>query len=289
MVKYVKHDLPTGEVAIINGEESVSIEKIARLIELEIKRETGVLEYISKRAKQLAPGSLSINAVKNDRYYQQATYLHGKKVRINLDPLKDSDREIIRELMEKKAIVHGRPILKGNITALRQCLSRIRPYDPASFRYGKYLGSEYYLEGDVCLSEWEERKSSQNFYYEEGLIHGTRSGVRVRSKSEVMIADALYDNGIKFKTEPALEVGEKIVYPDFEIVHPKAHKLIWWEHFGMMDDPEYAYNAMKKLTEYERSGIVFGENLIVTYETAMVPLTHEMINERMRHHGLIGF
>ena len=242
-----------------------------------------------KRIKHLAPGSLTVNAVRSDRYYRQTTYLNGERVFINLNPQVDSDRVIIQELMEKKAIVHGRPILKENIAALGHCLSRIRPYDPASFKYGKYLGSEYYLEGDVCLSEWEERKSSQNFYYDEGLIHGTRSGARVRSKSEVMIADELYDNGIKFKTEPALELDGRIIYPDFEIVHPKAHKLVWWEHFGMMDDPEYAYNAMKKLTEYERNGIVFGENLIITYEMAMAPLTHEMINERMRHHGLIGF
>ena len=271
----------------IGSEKRVSLEKIAEWIEIEIKRETNVMEYIVKRIKHLAPGSLQVNAVKNDRYYRQTTYLNGKRVFINLDPSKDSDWEIIRELMEKKSAVHGLPILKKNTKALRQCLSKIKPYDPASFRYGKYLGSGYYLEGDVCLSEWEDRKASQNFYFEEGLIHTTKSGDRVRSKSEVMIADALFDSKLLFKPEPALELGDEIVYPDFEIVHPSTHKLIWWEHFGMMDDPEYAYNAMEKLVEYVENGIVLGGNLIVTYETAMAPLTHKMIDKKLRNYDLI--
>ena len=267
--------------------ESVSIDKIVEWMELEIERETSVLEYMAKRIKRLAPGSLHVNPVKNDSYYRQITYLDEEKVQINLDPTKDSDWVVIKELMEKKAAIHGLPILRENTKALRQCLSRIKPYNPTSFKYGKHLGKEYYLEGDVCLSEWEDRKASQNFYFEDGLIHVTKSGDRVRSKSEVMIADTLFDNKLLFKPEPALELGDKIVYPDFEIVHPVTHKLIWWEHFGMMDDPEYSYSAMKKLTEYARNGIVLGENLIVTYETAMAPLTHEMINDRLRCYDLI--
>lgn len=268
-------------------EAGVSIEKIMEWMEIEIKRETRVMEYMKKRRKHLAPGSLSINAVKNDRYYRQVSYSDDGKVHINLDPSKDSDWIVIRELMEKKAVVHGWPILKENIKELRRCLSKIKPYDPASFKYGQYLGREYYLEGDVCLSEWKERKSSQNFYFEEGLIHETRSGDRVRSKSEVMIADELFDNKLLFKTEPALELGGKVVYPDFEIIHPNTHKLIWWEHFGMIDVPEYSHAAMQKLVEYERNGIIFEENLIVTYETSAAPLTRAMIRERLEYHDLI--
>ena len=40
----------------IGSEKRVSLEKIAEWIEIEIKRETNVMEYIVKRIKHLAPG-----------------------------------------------------------------------------------------------------------------------------------------------------------------------------------------------------------------------------------------
>ncbi len=44
----------------------------------------------------------------------------------------------------------------------------------------------------------------------------------------------------------------------FYFLSPRLDKEIYWEHDGMMDDPVYAKNAIKKIEAYERNGIFQG-------------------------------
>ncbi len=63
----------------------------------------------------------------------------------------------------------------------------------------------------------------------------TAKGERVRSKSEVIIADALYRKGIPYRYEYPLHlsgVGE--IYPDFMVLNVRLRKEMYWEHFGRM-------------------------------------------------------
>lgn len=55
---------------------------------------------------------------------------------------------------------------------------------------------------------------------------------------------------------------------------------IYMEHFGMMDNPEYAQKAIQKIETYERNGIYIGKNLLVTFETLHNPLDMKVV-ERM--------
>ncbi len=68
-----------------------------------------------------------------------------------------------------------------------------------------------------------------------------------------------------------------MVYPDFMTLNIQARKEIWWEHLGMMDDPNYVENAIRKIVSYEQNGIFPGENLILTYETKKNPLNQKVI------------
>lgn len=45
-----------------------------------------------------------------------------------------------------------------------------------------------------------------------------------------------------------------------------------------MDNPEYVARQLKKLEEYRKVGIVFGENLFVTMESSGHPLNMKEIN-----------
>ena len=105
----------------------------------------------------------------------------------------------------------------------------------------------------------------------------TAKGERVRSKSEVMIADLLNKETIPYRYEyPLYLKGFDLVYPDFTVLNVKKRKEIYWEHFGMMDDSEYVEKAMKKITVYAQNGIFPGINLIVTFETRKTPLNQKM-------------
>ena len=106
----------------------------------------------------------------------------------------------------------------------------------------------------------------------------TERGERVRSKSEVMIADYLYRQGIPYRYEYPLYLdGFGAVYPDFTVLNVRTREEWFWEHRGMMDDPDYAEAAVKKERQYLLNGLVPGKNLILTAETLADPLDPQAI------------
>ena len=107
----------------------------------------------------------------------------------------------------------------------------------------------------------------------------TAKGERVRSKSEIIIADSLMRAEIPYHYEcPLMLKGYGKVYPDFTILNVKQRKELYWEHFGMMDDSDYVEHALQKIALYEQNGIFPGENLILTYETKQNPINQKIIS-----------
>ena len=107
----------------------------------------------------------------------------------------------------------------------------------------------------------------KNHYYEENLIHRTLSGIMVRSKSEVIIANILDSNGIHYDYEKPLPLGAGYKIPDFTIEDAASGTYVIWEHCGMLSNPEYSdyWEAKKKI--YEANGYSEEKgNLIVTVD-----------------------
>lgn len=103
-------------------------------------------------------------------------------------------------------------------------------------------------------------------YYAENLIYKTEKGEMVRSKSEMIIANMLFENHVPYTYEKELLVGGFNKIPDFTIEDEESGNTWYWEHCGMMNDDSYRkrWEAKKKL--YAENGIVEGKNLIVTEE-----------------------
>lgn len=105
---------------------------------------------------------------------------------------------------------------------------------------------------------------------------------RVRSKSEIIIADTLLRLKIPYRYEYPLNLkttkGEKLtLYPDFTCLNLRTRREFYWEHFGMMDNSEYSEHAVQKLRLYEQNGIIPGKNLIITMETSTIPINTKQI------------
>lgn len=106
----------------------------------------------------------------------------------------------------------------------------------------------------------------------------TENGLRVRSKSEKTIAEYLDRAGIPYKYECETYLSDLFsTHPDFTILNRKTRHIIIWEHFGLMDNQEYARNAVIKLDEYQKHGYIIGVNLIATFETEKTVLSNRMI------------
>lgn len=136
------------------------------------------------------------------------------------------------------------------------------------------------------LLEWANSPYEKNPNYPEQLIHKTRSGNYVRSKSEIIIDMLLHMNQIPFHYENALYLNKTVIYPDFTIRHPKTGKFFYWEHFGLMDNPTYANKTCEKLQLYTSNGIIPSIQLITTYETKDHPLTYEVVEQLIKHYFL---
>lgn len=93
-------------------------------------------------------------------------------------------------------------------------------------------------------------------FMEEGLIHRTRKGIHVRSKSEVIIADLLYSKGIDFVYERELVIGESKRLPDFTVEDADTGEVFYWEHLGMLNNASYRRKWEAKKAWYASHGIL---------------------------------
>ena len=79
-------------------------------------------------------------------------------------------------------------------------------------------------------------------------------------------------------------LGGKVVFPDFTVLNTRTRKTFYWEHFGMIDDPEYLEKALKKVELYGKNDIIVGENLLITYETRNQPLLSSNVEVIIQNH-----
>lgn len=100
-------------------------------------------------------------------------------------------------------------------------------------------------------------------WYEEGKIHRSLADVMVRSKSELVIANLLFDREIEFRYEKLLYAPDgTFQLPDFTI---RWHGEDWyWEHLGMLDKADYRARWERKEAWYERH---FPGRLLTTVES----------------------
>ena len=131
----------------------------------------------------------------------------------------------------------------------------------------------YILSDDQIAEEWQSKIFKTNSYKAENKIYDTRRGEKVRSKSEAIIADMLFEMGVPYHYECPLKLKDGMIkYPDFTLFKKKTGEVIYLEHFGYMDDEIYRKDCMKKMDTYRENGIYPGKNLLFTYETDENPL-----------------
>ena len=100
---------------------------------------------------------------------------------------------------------------------------------------------------------------------EANLIHRTSNGTLVRSKSEVIVADALTATGISFNYEKEFRGHDGTVrLPDFTIENAATGETYIWEHLGMLADERYASAWEKKRQWYANSGVEEGGGAVAT-------------------------
>ena len=244
------------------------------------------LKSIEEQLSQLPDGNLI--CARNGQYYK---WYQSSNNSCQYIPKKN--QHLAEQLAAKKYLTACREDLLHEQKALDAYLKKHQVYTPQvprvleSSSEVQRLLAPYFTPLSQELSDWMTFPYEQNPKYPDGKTIKTLSGHMVRSKSEAMIAMALYIHNIPFRYEYPLHLDlYTVFYPDFTIRHPETGEFYYYEHFGMMDDPKYAQNAFSKLQVYNSCGIIPSINLITTFETKDHPLDTQTINQIIENYFL---
>ncbi len=258
--------------------------------EEELLKRKNCLLHIQKslleRTNDNVEGSLRINGSGNRVQYFHR--IRGESVLETYIPKKDF--ALAQALAQKDYDQKGLRSIEQEIKAIEKYLASIpktkaeKVYETLHVERRKLINPISETD-DQFVRRWEE------FAFQGKEIDGsvpmllTEKGERVRSKSEMIIADLLYSEGIPYRYECPLYLdGYGKVYPDFTILNIRQRKEMYWEHLGMMDDTNYVEKVLRKMACYEKSGIVMGDNLILTWETKNIPINQGIIRRQIERH-----
>ena len=263
----------------MNGQE-----EIIRKLEAEKKRMELLIKGAEERLAKAPEGSLRVSKCRNHpQYYLKK---NGNKNGIYLPA---SEKGMIRALVQKR---YDRKMLrsaKAQLETLERFLGR---YDPESidklyYQIGpesRELLSFAELPNEIFAEKWQAVKYDAKPFAPGMPEHYTQRGERVRSKSEVMIANALYRAGVPYRYEYPLNLHGVLLHPDFTALRVRDRSIFYMEHLGMLDDTAYRNDAFERIRIYEKNGIFIGGRLIITMETYRQPLNLSSVNMLIRRY-----
>lgn len=237
----------------------------------------------SERLKSFPVGKVYVKRHKDYVYY----YLSSDGQDVQEKAIDKSEKEYIGTLAQKGYL---EKVLKAAETEM-EVLKRFQG------RYPKVVAEEVYEHLSADRQEFVKpiiptdeqfvlRWQSQPFVPKpiaEGIpIYKTMRGEQVRSKSEQLIADRLYVNGIPYKYECPTLIGDEIFHPDFTVLRISDRKILYYEHCGRMDDEVYANDMVDRSRKYALAGIRQGDSLFYTFESSRYPLDSRVVDNLIR-------
>lgn len=224
----------------------------------------------------------------NTYFYQQ--YMNEDTKQWERKYIKKENLSLAGKLAQKHYYMAIRPVLEKSLDELKRLIKEYHPekidkiYDGLSMERKK-LVVPFQDSREERIRIWLEETYEKNNAYPENLRFETEQGDLVRSKSEVIIANILYQhrNDILYKYERPLNVlidrKIKTIYPDFTILNVHTGRMIYWEHAGRMDDANYANDFVKKANLYISNNLFPGRDVFFTYESIASPLEISVIKK----------
>ena len=202
---------------------------------------------------------------------------HSKETLARQLAQKDYDARLIKQLQKEISALQNYLKQTDNGRAIPELYENLCPARRDLITPATLTNEEY-------AAHWQKISWTGRPFAPDAPYICTAHGERVRSKSEVIIADTLFRYNIPYRYEFPItlkrinpddirrDFGSSItLYPDFLCLNTRTRTEFYWEHFGLMDFTEYSNNAAGKLRLYTENGILAGRNLIITMETQTEP------------------
>lgn len=283
--------------------EELSPNQLAPQIEKRLADLQKILTAKKKSYEKAPQGRIRISQNSGHSEY----YLVTERGSLRGKYLPHSQKTLARQLAQKDYDARLIKLLQKEIDTLQNYLSQTVGGRAISELYNSLCPARRALITPVTLTDdqyavnWQKVSWTGRPFSPDAPLLYTARGERVRSKSEVIIADTLFRHKIPYRYEFPLtlrrsseapfhsdfyklnhytsdsgshttSIGDTItLYPDFLCLNTRTRSEFYWEHFGLMDDPDYSKNTAGKLRLYTENGILAGRNLIITMETQIEP------------------
>lgn len=253
------------------------------IVHKNMKKEQIFLYEAQQELKKLPQGTLQ----RRDKSYGFEYYTRKDGVEVYIPK---SQHSLVNDLKRRRVLETAESIAKGNIKAMERLLKEYEPLDfekierslPQSYR-GLEPAKPNFASGEKTYfgAKGQHFIQSENPYMRENLVNSTYFGLKTRSKSEAIIAEALYRAGFSVYYEKKIilydEFGnKKTAYLDFVVPLTPFYEM-GWEHNGLLDDDAYLECNVEKLRLYHLNGIYQPKNLIITADKSGGGLDNEYI------------
>ena len=250
----------------------------------DIEKETRILERIIENLEQKNSEIAEKGKLRICQKKKQTDFYYRNNNSENWTYLPKSEANLASALAQKDYYEKALKILRRKYRAFslldgeNSTDALLRLYDKLH-PVRKSLVAPVILTDEEYAKKWKaENPPSGKFNDEYEYSYYTDGGERVRSKSEIMIANKFLQRQIPYIYEPSLTLGNRTVYPDFMILNIRTRQSFYYEHLGMMDSPDYSTKAILKLNSYIMNGYFPGQGLLFTMETTQKPLDMRILD-----------
>ena len=254
------------------------------ILEKKLKEAEYLITKAEKSLKKAPEGTLVLSQSNGSAQYFHKTKNEQKKG----EYISTKNRKLITALAQKDYDLRFIKVMKEQRNKLFKAIKLLssinflKVFDELS-ETRKKLVYPHVLTDEQYVKQWESMQYEGKGIADDIPVITTERGEQVRSKTEKILADKFCSMGIPYRYECPLKLrGYGTVYPDFTLLNVQERKEVYLEHFGMMDNPEYAQKVIQKLETYAKNDIYIGENLLVTFETLRSPLDMKMVEGMLK-------
>ena len=252
-------------------------------IDIRMKELTKILKDINFFLESAPVGCLKIQQRDGKPYFYHQVF-DQRTHQFSRTYISRKDVGLAGALAKKGYFLRIKPIIEKQLIALKRFSEEYRSRE-IDYEYDRLSEVRRALVNPIqrstksILERWKNEVYEPNNKYPENLRYETDNGELVRSKSELIIANALAreNEHLLYKYERPIMLmingAEQVFYPDFTVLNVRTGKISYWEHAGKMDDSSYANNFVSKMNFYQANAIIPGKNLLITYETRENPLS----------------
>ena len=148
----------------------------------------------------------------------------------------------------------------------------------------KLIEKPFDVDSETYAENWLKVKYETNPYPFGEAEYYSNNRERMRSKTEVIIADTLSKFGIPYKYEKAYLLSTGIrIYPDFTILNKRTRQEFILEHFGLMDNEEYRQKFYEKTELYS---VLFKDRFLFTFEEFKKPFRRTYLETLIKEYLL---